>query len=54
METLVFAYLSAWALTAAYLGWLTLKNVHLESRQRKLTRLLRERNQQSNAHSKAA
>jgi hypothetical protein len=52
METLVFAYLAAWALTAAYLGWLTLKNVHLESRQRKL--LLQERNQQSNAHAKAA
>ena len=54
MESLVAAYLVAWAATAAYLGWLTVQNAQLVRRQQELQRLLQERDQTTNFYSSAA
>jgi len=54
METLALAYLASWALTAAYLGWLTLQNVRLDNRLQTLKTVSRQRKHGNNAYSKAA
>lgn len=54
MESLVIAYLLAWAATSAYIGWLVAQNARLLSRQNELQKRLTENENADILHSTAA